>query len=238
MLRLQQSFQPDKRGRYQQLAAQCVPVNEHSHWLHTTGKIKATCAAVGSNTEIGCTGPVQLPDGAGEITSPCASLHPGSKPLQEYAISLEMCLLTNCPCSLLWVKPNRPFGQLSAHFCGSLLHLCKIWQRFYIYSCPTHAGAHCLSCALRIDINKPYLDMFSITFISKPFCQVPWAGAVVRENKVQVLIMSLFEVFHGHALTSCLKMKHKPCPYFSLDLCIEHIPHPLPVFHRVFLPAL
>lgn len=45
---------------------------------------------------------------------------------------------------------------------------------------------------------------------------------------VWVLIVSLFEVFHGHALISCLEMKHKTHLYFPLDLCIECIPLPLP----------
>lgn len=87
-------------------------------------------AAVGSHTGIGCAGPVQPPEPCcwGYITLCLSPSWP--KPLQEYAIALEMCLLTNWPHSLLWGKPNRLFGQLPAHFYGSLLHLCEIWQRF------------------------------------------------------------------------------------------------------------
>lgn len=51
---------------------------------------------------------------------------------------------------------------------------------------------------------------------------------------VRVLIVSLFEVFHGRALISCLKMKHKTHLYFPLDLCIECIPLPLPDSQRDF----
>jgi len=83
----------------------------------------------------------------------------------------------------------------------------------------------------------PFWYIFSIALISRLYCQVPQTKAAVRENMVQVLIMSLFKVFHGHTLISYLKMKHKPHLYFPLHLFIEYIPHPLSVFHWDFPPC-